>query len=65
MKQTEGTTCYFTRDELRAIEQIADRMERPRSKVVQFAVRVFEHLWKENPSRALEIAQSTTAANKN
>lgn len=65
MKQTEATTCYFTRDELRAIEQIADRMERPRSKVVQFAVRVFEHLWKENPSKALEIAQSLAAGRQN
>lgn len=58
MKQTEATTCYFTREELRALDQIADRTERPRSKVVQFAVRAFERLFNENPDKALTLARS-------
>lgn len=58
MKEVKPLPCYFTRDERREIEAIADSTERPQTKVVQFAVRVFSQIYRENPERALALAQS-------
>jgi hypothetical protein len=57
MKDVEAMTCYLTPSERRRVESIADREERPVSKIVQFAVRAFERLYEENPDKALELAQ--------
>jgi hypothetical protein len=59
----QATTCYFTRQERRAIERIAEATERHNSKIVQFAVRVFEQMFSEDPKRAMELAQRESAAN--
>lgn len=57
MRDVKATTCYFTRDEKRTIDEIADSTERPASKVVQFAVRVFARIYSEDPKRAMELAR--------
>lgn len=59
MKDVKGMTCYLTRDERREVQTIADREERPESKIVQFAVRAFAHLYKQDPEKALELVQRT------
>lgn len=35
------TSCYLTADERRAVEEIAAKEERARTKIIQFAVRDF------------------------
>lgn len=57
MRDVKQTTCYFTKEEQREIERIADATERPNTKVVQFAVRVFTRLFDEDPRKAMELAQ--------
>jgi hypothetical protein len=57
MKGFLTTTCYFTAAERRALAQIAQATGRSRWKVVQFAVRVFEKIYREDPQRALELAR--------
>lgn len=63
MKATKPTSCYFTGEERREIERIADATERTNSKVIQFAVRAFARLFDEDPKRAMELAQRTAGAN--
>ena len=59
MKDAAGTTCYLTAAEKRALAHIAEATGRSRSKVIQFAVRVFEKIYREDPKRALELARET------
>lgn len=59
MKDVQPITCYFTPGEKRAIVRIAAATERPMSKVIQFAVRVFEKMYSADPKRALELARET------
>jgi len=54
-------TCYFTKEELRAVQEIADREERGQAKIVQFAVRTFANLYRTDPDKARQLAQSPTA----
>ncbi len=58
MKNPKRTTCYFEPDEARTIGEIADKEERPKTKIVQFAVRAFASLYKTDPSKAMQLAQS-------
>jgi hypothetical protein len=51
-------TCYFTREELRLVQEIADREERAQAKIVQFAVRAFAHLYRADPEKARQLAQT-------
>jgi hypothetical protein len=53
-------TCYFTKEELRSVQEIADREERAQAKIVQFAVRAFAHLYKTDPEKARQLAQAAT-----
>lgn len=55
-REVEATTCYFTREERRVIERIADATEHHNSKIVQFSVRVFSHLFSEDPKKAMDLA---------
>lgn len=57
MKPAVPTTCYFRDEEKRLIGEIAEREERPQTKVVQFAVRAFARLYKQDRERAMELAQ--------
>ena len=56
MKGTRPTSCYFTPDEKRTIQDIAEREERPQAKIVQFAVRAFATLYKQDPVKARQMA---------
>jgi len=58
MKNPKPTTCYFDPDEARAIGEIADKEERRKSKIVQFAVRAFANLYKTDPSKAMQLARA-------
>lgn len=51
------TTCYFEAEEKRLIGEIAEKEERPNSKVVQFAVRAFAALYRQDRQQAMQLAQ--------
>jgi hypothetical protein len=51
------TTCYFEPEERRAIGEIAEKEERADTKIVQFAVRAFRNLYKQDRERAMQLAQ--------
>lgn len=57
MRSKSATSCYFTPEERRAIERIADSEERDNSQIVRFAVRVFDAMYAEDRVRALDLAQ--------
>lgn len=57
MKKVKAKTCYFTPEEEREIEEMSDKEERPASQIVQFAVRAFRTIYKEDRGRALQLAQ--------
>lgn len=56
-RATEQVSCYFTAEERRDLEEIADREERRLSKIVQFAVRTFRQQYRENREKAMQLAQ--------
>lgn len=58
MRSTSPTSCYFTAEEKRRIQEIAECEERPQAKIVQFAVRAFSALYKSDPDRARELAKA-------
>jgi hypothetical protein len=55
--QPRPTTCYFEPEEKRLIGEIAEKEERAHSKVVQFAVRAFANLYRQDRQRAMQLAQ--------
>jgi hypothetical protein len=57
MRDVRPTTCYFTKEELREIGREADAEERASSKIVQFAVRVYLRMKKDDPNRVEELSQ--------
>jgi hypothetical protein len=58
MKKVKPRTCYFTPEEDRELAKIADREERPATRIVQFALRAFCNMYKEDRGRALQLAQT-------
>lgn len=52
------TSCYLTAEEKRAVQEIAQREERAQAKIIQFAVRAFSAMYREDPSKAKELAQA-------
>lgn len=56
--QPRPTSCYFEPDEKRVIGEIAEKEERPNCKIVQFAVRAFAHLYKQDREQAMRLARS-------
>lgn len=56
-KEKKQMSCYFTAEERRVIEQLADRLERKDSQVVQFGVRMLHRFLKQNPDEALKLTQ--------
>lgn len=57
VKQKQQMSCYFTPEERRVIQQISDRLERNDSQIVQFGVRIFHRLLKQNPDEAMKLIQ--------
>jgi predicted transcriptional regulator len=59
-----ATSCYFTPDERRVIQEIAEREERPQTRIVQFAVRAYANLYRVDPAKARELAQQPNGATR-
>jgi hypothetical protein len=50
VNKVKPTTCYLTAEEERAVEEIAAKDERPKTKVIQIAVRqLIERVRSEGP----------------
>lgn len=58
MKKPLQMTCYLSPDERRAIDELAGQEERPASQVVQFAIRAFRALYRQDRDKALQLAQA-------
>jgi hypothetical protein len=56
-RKSDALSCYFDAEERRFIETVADEEERPQTKIVQFAVRVFKALRAEDREKAMKLAQ--------